>query len=196
VPSTAVKPKASTVTRVGGDARKVLIAPDPEPILAADVPRRRHALVLCLLVPIALSGCGDNADEKRLQREEIDRAKREAAHQARVEERQRQETRELKQEIAKLKRAKKNSSTTPATGSPPSVPRVAGTTSCGGDLFVGANTSCPFARNVRDAYASSGGGNTNVTAFSPATGRSYVMYCTGGSPHVCTGGNNASLYFP
>jgi hypothetical protein len=28
------------------------------------------------------------------------------------------------------------------------------------------------------------------------TNRSYNMYCTGTSPHVCTGGNNAAVYFP
>jgi hypothetical protein len=49
---------------------------------------------------------------------------------------------------------------------------------------------------VRDAYARTGGGYVTVTAYSPATGRSFDMYCSGGSPHVCTGGNNASVYFP
>ncbi len=67
--------------------------------------------------------------------------------------------------------------------------------SCGGDLSVGPNTSCPFAQNVERAYAKSSGGNTDVTAFSPATGATYTMHCTGSSPHVCTGGNNASVYF-
>jgi RNA polymerase subunit RPABC4/transcription elongation factor Spt4 len=72
-----------------------------------------------------------------------------------------------------------------------------GTTSCGGDLFVGPNTSCPFARNVEAAYARSGGGNTPVTAYSPVTGLTYTIDCTGGAPHVCTGGttHNASIYF-
>ena len=35
-----------------------------------------------------------------------------------------------------------------------------------------------------------------VTAFSPATNRSYTMYCTTSSPHVCTGGTDAAVYFP
>jgi len=48
------------------------------------------------------------------------------------------------------------------------------------------------------AYNQGSGGDTNVTAFSPATGKTYVIHCTGLSPHVCTGGttNNASVYFP
>jgi Glucodextranase, domain B len=65
---------------------------------------------------------------------------------------------------------------------------------CGGDLSAGPNTSCGFAENVRAAYRSSGA--SVVSAFSPATGRTYTMYCTTSSPHVCTGGNDAAVYFP
>jgi hypothetical protein len=71
-------------------------------------------------------------------------------------------------------------------------------TSCGGDVsVVGPNTSCSFAQNVEQAYARSAGGNTPVTAYSPVTGLTYTIDCTGGSPHVCTGGttHNASIYF-
>jgi hypothetical protein len=32
-------------------------------------------------------------------------------------------------------------------------------------------------------------------AFSPATGRSFEMYCTAGATRICTGGNDASVYF-
>jgi serine/threonine protein kinase len=70
-----------------------------------------------------------------------------------------------------------------------------GTSSCGGDLSVGPDTSCPFAKNVEQAYAQSAGGENEVTAYSPTTGISYVMKCTGGSPHVCTGGKGATVYF-
>jgi hypothetical protein len=83
----------------------------------------------------------------------------------------------------------KTTPTTPNHANP--VPR----TSCGGDLSVGPNTSCAFARNVELAYDQSSGGNTYVTAFSPVTNQTYTMYCTGSTPHVCTGGNNASVYF-
>jgi hypothetical protein len=68
------------------------------------------------------------------------------------------------------------------------------TGTCGGGLSVGPSTSCGFAANVRSAYENSGSGV--VSAFSSATGRSYTMYCTDTSPHVCTGGNNAAVYFP
>jgi len=68
------------------------------------------------------------------------------------------------------------------------------TGNCGGDLSVGPNTSCGFAANVRDAYRNSG--SDVVQAFSPATGKTYTMYCTTSSPHVCTGGNDAAVYFP
>jgi serine/threonine protein kinase len=70
-----------------------------------------------------------------------------------------------------------------------------GTTGCGGGLSVGPNTSCPFAREVRSAYLASGG-RSRVRAYSPTTGQSYRMSCTSGSPHLCTGGNDAAVYFP
>ncbi len=68
------------------------------------------------------------------------------------------------------------------------------TDTCGGGLVVGPNTTCGFAENVRAEYLRGGPGWINV--FSPATGRTYDMYCTGSSPHVCIGGNNAAVYFP
>jgi hypothetical protein len=76
-----------------------------------------------------------------------------------------------------------------AKGAPP----LSGRTNCGSGLTAGAHTSCPFAENVRAAYAASGSGTLDV--YSPATGLTYRMYCTSGSPHVCTGGNGASVYF-
>jgi hypothetical protein len=76
-----------------------------------------------------------------------------------------------------------------AHGAPP----LSGATNCGNGLTAGAHTSCPFAENVRSAYESSGSGILDV--YSPTTGQTYRMYCTGGSPHVCTGGNGASVYF-
>jgi hypothetical protein len=68
------------------------------------------------------------------------------------------------------------------------------TRGCGAGLVVGPTTTCGFAANVRAEYLLSGPGWINV--YSPATGRTYEMYCTSGSPHVCTGGNNAAVYFP
>jgi hypothetical protein len=78
---------------------------------------------------------------------------------------------------------------------PPAYPAGA-TASCGGLVFVGPDTSCPFAKNVEKAYnATTSFGNATVTAVSPVTGQTYVMHCTGGSPMVCRGGTNALVEF-
>jgi Glucodextranase, domain B len=72
-------------------------------------------------------------------------------------------------------------------------PSTGGQTSCGGGLSVGPDTSCAFAENVYRAYENNGPGD--VTAYSPVTQLNYTMYCSGSTPVVCTGGNNASVYF-
>ena len=78
---------------------------------------------------------------------------------------------------------------------PPSFPAGA-TASCGGLVFVGPDTSCPFAKNVEKAYmAHSSFGNATVKAFSPVTGQTYVMHCSTGSLYVCRGGTNALVEF-
>ena len=64
---------------------------------------------------------------------------------------------------------------------------------CGDGLSVGPNTTCPFAVNVRSAYWQQGPGT--VMAYSPVTHRTYAMSCSPGALVVCTGGNNASVYF-
>ena len=90
-----------------------------------------------------------------------------------------------------------NSSLTLTSTDPPTFP-VGATASCGGPLFVGPHTSCPFAENVKKAYLKLGGGeNASVRVFSPVTRQMYVMRCTGGSPDVCRGGTNAlvELYY-
>lgn len=87
------------------------------------------------------------------------------------------------------------SSLTLTTTDSPTYPAGA-TAGCGGVVFVGPDTSCPFARNVANAYADSvRSGNGTVTASSPVTGDSYQMQCTGGSPVVCRGGTNAVVEF-
>ena len=68
------------------------------------------------------------------------------------------------------------------------------TQSCGDGVSVGPQTSCPFAQNVASEYHSSGGAGT-IRVYSPVTDRTYTMTCTSGSPHVCTGGHDASVYF-
>jgi hypothetical protein len=79
-----------------------------------------------------------------------------------------------------------------ASTDPPTFPAGA-TGSCGGPVFIGPDTSCPFAENVEKAYSKSNG--SAVSAVSPVTGQTYVMQCTGGSPHVCRGGTNALVEF-
>lgn len=83
-----------------------------------------------------------------------------------------------------------------ASTDPPAYPAGA-TSRCGpsiaGALFVGPDTSCPFAKNVAKAWLRSGG--PTVRAFSPVTGRTYLMHCTSGTPHVCRGGINALVVF-
>lgn len=87
-------------------------------------------------------------------------------------------------------------------GATPSVANAApgsqtgGRTSCGGGLSVGPDTSCSFAQNVESGYQANGPGPQTV--YSPVTAQSYTMTCyaNGGGEVVCTGGNNASVYFP
>jgi serine/threonine-protein kinase len=66
-------------------------------------------------------------------------------------------------------------------------------TDCGGGVYAGADTSCPFAQNVAANYTGPGADY----AYSPVTGLSYIMNCnTWGYGNVtCTGGDNASVQF-
>jgi hypothetical protein len=67
---------------------------------------------------------------------------------------------------------------------------------CGSGVYAGPNTSCEFAINVRDAYNEAPGSTASVSAFSPATGRTYTMDCSpSGSGVTCSGANNASVTF-
>ncbi|WP_245545908.1 serine/threonine-protein kinase [Nocardia higoensis] len=95
--------------------------------------------------------------------------------------------------------------TTTTTSTPVRLP--AGSTPCGstassanGNAAAGNGvTSCPFAEEVRRAYAAQASPGSNapqtVTAVSPVTGRSYTMTCTpSGGLVTCTGGENAIVY--
>ena len=70
-------------------------------------------------------------------------------------------------------------------------------TACGDGVYAGSATSCSFAMNVAGEYGSNPGATT-ITAFSPVTGTQYTLSCSpwSGGGHVCTGGNNASIYLP
>jgi hypothetical protein len=71
--------------------------------------------------------------------------------------------------------------------------------SCGGAILVGANTTCGFAKAVKDAYlrnlgnSNSNSVNVDVMASSPVTHLTYTMHCVGESPTVCTGGIGARV---
>jgi hypothetical protein len=88
---------------------------------------------------------------------------------------------------------------------PPTLPPNSAA-ACGGDVFVGPNTSCPFAKSLEKAFRAARCGilsgsygcaldSATVKAFSPVTGRTYVMRCTSGPPLVCRGGVNALVEF-
>ncbi|NNH72577.1 protein kinase [Nocardia uniformis] len=103
-------------------------------------------------------------------------------------------------------------STTPTTttsAAPTTVQLPAGATPCPSvfgslngytDSAIGSTvTSCPFAEEVRRAYAGSTGNQpgaaATVVAVSPVTGRSYTMSCTAAEKLVtCVGGENAVVY--
>jgi len=90
------------------------------------------------------------------------------------------------------RRRKPSSSKNTPPGAPPPPP-PATPSGCGDGLSVNSVTSCPFARNVREAYQNSGG-DSAIEVFSPVTGTSYTMSCTSGVPVVCRGGNGAVVY--
>jgi hypothetical protein len=158
---------------------------------------RRSPLVFSMGILIALSlvgiGCGDSGASQ----EELEAARKQGAAKARQQAKIRQIQKELK-ELRKGGGSAKRASTA-ASGSP--APEGGGSPSgsgnCGGALSANEVTTCGFAENVADAYyAEIGSGAGTVYAYSPTTGETYSMYCTAGSPHECTGGNNAAVYFP
>jgi type II secretory pathway pseudopilin PulG len=148
----------------------------------------RRALYLCGLaaVALALASCGSSgASQDELNEARTEGAK-EAQQQAKIE--------KIEGQLKSLKHGHgvPNRSNTPGSSAP-----TDGSGNCGGSLSVGANTTCPFAENVEyEYYAEIGSGSGTVTAYSPVTEKLYSMYCTAGEPHECTGGNNATVYFP
>jgi hypothetical protein len=78
----------------------------------------------------------------------------------------------------------------------PAAQAVPALTDCGNngsaEVYAGADTSCPFALNVAEAYSLNAGFTNAFNVYSPVTGLSYIMTCTvAGNPIVCTGGNSA-----
>lgn len=76
----------------------------------------------------------------------------------------------------------------PATASPGT---YCGISSAGASVYAGnSGTTCGFALNTAEAYHANGSGTFSVT--SPATGVTYLMFCSDAA--VCHGGNNALVY--
>lgn len=168
------------------------------------VPRRGSAravgvlgIAVVLALPGLLTACGSNDASQQ----QIEQAKRDAAQQQKIKDKQAQ----LEQELNALKKQRAASSKGKSRGSSgggsgnsggspggASVPSAAA--ACGGGVSAGANTSCSFALNVASAYFQANGGSPTVSVYSPVTQRTYVMSCTGGAPTVCRGGNNAVVY--
>jgi len=148
--------------------------------------------MLALTGATQVTACGGDDDtEARIQRE-----REEAARIARQEERIKQLEREARQ--ARRERSKnQNKSGGSSGGSSSGSSGGALARDCGGGVSANNVTSCPFAQEVRNTYVGNlGSGGGTVTAYSSATSQYYEMSCTGGSPHVCTGGRGAEVRFP
>ena len=166
----------------------------------------RPVVVLAIGVSLLLSGCSKTSQEDLAKA----KAKAKAAGASEEAAKLKQKTLEEEQarlaaEVKRLQAAAAKSASATATVTQKvqggtvqggTVQGGTGTigTSCGGNLSVGANTTCAFAANVRSEFYSAGGGNVSVEVYSPVTGRYYTMYCVAGVPSVCRGGNNAVVY--
>ena len=87
----------------------------------------------------------------------------------------------------------------PAPGAPPPASRECVDTGPGSYSAAAAGnsvTSCEFARVVWIEYMNTGsrGGPATLTAFSPVTGVTYTMNCSGGAVVTCRGGNDAVVH--
>jgi type II secretory pathway pseudopilin PulG len=146
-----------------------------------------RALCVCGLVAVALAlaSCGSSGTSQDELNEARTEGAKEAQQQAKIEKIEGQ-LKSLKHGHGAPNRPNTSGSSTPASSG-----------NCGGSLSVGPNTTCAFAENVEYEYfAEIGAGSGTVTAYSPVTEKLYSMYCTAGEPHECSGGNNATVYFP
>ncbi|MCP9490417.1 MAG: hypothetical protein MSC31_11160 [Solirubrobacteraceae bacterium MAG38_C4-C5] len=146
-----------------------------------------------------MAACSDT-EEEGLRAEEIERAEADARREERAAQRSEEaitEAEALREELDELRGGGQEETARPPAPSPATAPSPAngggGSSSCGDGLSVNSQTSCPFARVVRDAYEASGR-SSRVQATSPVTGETYTMTCTSSASTVCTGGNNAAVY--
>lgn len=149
------------------------------------------AIAAFAVLALSLAACGGGDSEA--SQEELDRARREGIAKAR----QQGKIQNIEKQLKSLKKNGSSSQGSPPPSESPSTTTSGGSTSCGGSLSVGANTTCGFAANVEaDYYSEVGSGSGSVYSYSPTTHQYYTMYCSSGTPHVCTGGHDASVYFP
>ena len=81
-----------------------------------------------------------------------------------------------------------------AAGSGGGTASAGGSQDCGGGIEVNAVTSCAFAKNVVAAWKKDEG--PSVSAYSPDTGETYNMSCSGSQMlTTCTGGAGAKVTF-
>jgi hypothetical protein len=157
----------------------------------------RPVVVLAIGASVLLAGCGSNTSQSELDKAKAAGASEEAAKQkqASVD----AKIKQLEEDLAKAKTqgvAPSQSAApgpAPQTRAPAPAPAARGA-SCGGNLSVGANTSCAFAAYVEAALSDAGGGSRTLSVYSPTTGKFYTMTCVAGVPTVCRGGNNAVVY--
>lgn len=154
--------------------------------------RALSTLVVLIAIPLLTSACGSSGASQ----DEIEQARKEGS----AETRQKLKIERIEEELHSLKKhghATNQNQGQGQTEGGTSGATAGGTTSCGGTLSVGPNTTCGFAANVEaDYYSEIGSGAGTVYSYSPTRERYYSMYCTAGSPHQCTGGDEASVYFP
>lgn len=144
------------------------------------------AAMLVALPIVGVTACGDDGASQQ----EIEQAKREAAAQQKLKDKQA----ELEKDLRELKNQKGGSGSSGGSSSGGGSGTTPSGTACGAGVTAGANTSCAFALNVARAYFDAGGGSPTVSVYSPVTNQRYTMNCTAGAPTVCRGGNNATVY--
>jgi hypothetical protein len=159
----------------------------------------RPVVVLAIGACLLLSGCS------RTSQSELEKAKAAGASEQAAKQKQASVEADIQKLKEDLARAKAQAATPSAAATSPGqtqapvapvAPRAqtAQGASCGGNISVGANTSCAFAFNVASELYDAGGGSRTLSVYSPTTGKYYTMTCVAGVPTVCRGGNNAIVY--
>lgn len=153
-----------------------------------DLWRSSWGLVLVAVVAAAiLAGCGDDTAKELSQQQKIEEARKDGARDEKIKQLEKDSRQQAKSE------GKPSGPSGSGGSSGSTAPATSGATACGDGVSAGPNTSCPFARAVRDNYPAS---SDNFAVYSSVTGQTYTMSCTTSSPHVCRGGNDAFVYFP